>query len=358
MTSSHFAMMLFNRPSPPRGVAARKDTNQPDVRISYDYDERLTGANPSHDEPSGGGIPRRQALMGLGALLFTAAGARTAVSQTAATTTAKELAGKVAIVTGARNNLGRAFAIVLARNGANIVVNYHRAETQAEAEETASLVRAEGVKAVLVQGDLSIVANIRKMYDVAINEFGRVDIVVNNAGYIKKKPFVEITEEEFDRCAESILRGCTSPCRKPRSALPTTDGSLTSAPRYSVRPLALLGLRRYQGPGRSVHTGSRQGDRQAGHHGQCGGPGRRRYAIFPQPGDAGDGGAHQEGAGVWSTCNRRRHRGNDRVPRIASITMALCPDDLRQQCLLSAIAIASDVATVVWLVDLSLDSRP
>ena len=160
----------------------------------------FTGANPSRDEFSGGGIPRRQALMGLGALLFTAAGARSAAVQTAATTTARELTGKVAIVTGARNNLGRAFAIVLAHNGANIVVHYHRAETQAEAEETASLVRAEGVKAVLVQGDLSIVANIRKMYDVAMNEFGRVDIVVNNAGYIKKKPFVEITEEEFDRC--------------------------------------------------------------------------------------------------------------------------------------------------------------
>ena len=144
----------------------------------------FTGANSSRDEFSGGGIPRRQALMGLGALLFTAAGARSAAVQTAATTTARELTGKVAIVTGARNNLGRAFAIVLAHNGANIVVHYHRAET--EAEETASLVRAEGVKVVLVQGDLSIVANIRKMYDVAMNEFGRVDIVVKNAGYIKK----------------------------------------------------------------------------------------------------------------------------------------------------------------------------
>jgi NAD(P)-dependent dehydrogenase (short-subunit alcohol dehydrogenase family) len=167
----------------------------------------FTGANPSRDELSGDGIPRREAMMGLGALLFTAAGAPTAAAQANATTPARELAGKVAIVTGARNNLGRAFAVVLARNGADIVVHYHRAETQAEAEETASLVRGEGVKAVLVQGDLSIVANIRKMYDVAMNEFGRVDIVVNNAGYIKKKPFVEITEEEFDRCVGINTKG-------------------------------------------------------------------------------------------------------------------------------------------------------
>lgn len=166
----------------------------------------FTAANPSCDEPSGCGIPRRHAMMGLGALLVTAAGARTTAAQTAVTA-ARGLTGKVAIVTGARNNLGRAFAVVLARNGANIVVHYHRAETEVEAEETASLVRAEGVKAVLVQGDLSIVANIRKMYDVAINEFGRVDIVVNNAGYIKKKPFVEITEEEFDRCVGINTKG-------------------------------------------------------------------------------------------------------------------------------------------------------
>jgi NAD(P)-dependent dehydrogenase (short-subunit alcohol dehydrogenase family) len=167
----------------------------------------FTGANPSGEDPSRGGIPRRQAMMGLGALLFTGTGARPAEAQIAAATTAKELTGKVAIVTGARNNLGRAFAIALARNGANIVVHYHRAETQAEAEETASLVRAQGVEAVLVQGDLSIIANIRKMYDVAMNEFGRVDIVVNNAGYIKKKRFVEITEEEFDRCAGINTKG-------------------------------------------------------------------------------------------------------------------------------------------------------
>jgi NAD(P)-dependent dehydrogenase (short-subunit alcohol dehydrogenase family) len=167
----------------------------------------FTGANPSREDPCRGSIPRRQAIMGLGTLLFTAPGARTVEAQTAATTSAKELAGKVAIVTGARNNLGRAFAITLACNGANLVVHYHRAETQAEAEETANLVRAQGVEAVLVQGDLSIITNIRKMYDVATKEFGRIDIVINNAGYIRKKPFVEITEEEFDRCAGINTKG-------------------------------------------------------------------------------------------------------------------------------------------------------
>ncbi|HVE87667.1 MAG TPA: SDR family oxidoreductase [Myxococcales bacterium] len=113
--------------------------------------------------------------------------------------TGRELDGKVAIVTGARSNLGRAFAVGLARNGANVLVHYHRAKSRAEAEETARQVTAQGVKAVLFEGDLSVVANIRKMYDTAVNELGRVDIVVNNAGFIRKAPMVEITEAEFDQ---------------------------------------------------------------------------------------------------------------------------------------------------------------
>ncbi len=111
----------------------------------------------------------------------------------------RELAGKVAIVTGARNNLGRAFAVALARNGADVVIHYHRAATRMEAEETARLVGSHGVRALLVEGDLSKVAQVRNLYDLAIRELGHIDIVINSAGYIRKCPFVEITEEEFDR---------------------------------------------------------------------------------------------------------------------------------------------------------------
>jgi NAD(P)-dependent dehydrogenase (short-subunit alcohol dehydrogenase family) len=115
----------------------------------------------------------------------------------ATTPAERELSGKVAIVTGARANMGRGFAEVLAKNGADVVVHYHREETRDQAEETARLVQAQGTRAILVPGDLSQVVNIKRLFDEAMNTFGRVDIVVHNAGKIVKKPLAEITEAEY-----------------------------------------------------------------------------------------------------------------------------------------------------------------
>jgi NAD(P)-dependent dehydrogenase (short-subunit alcohol dehydrogenase family) len=153
---------------------------------------------------------RREALLGLGAVGIGLAAASTAHAAPGAggsATASRELSGKVAIVTGARNNLGRAFAVALARMGADVVVHYHRAETRKEADETARLVRAHNVKVALVDGDLSKLANVRKMFDVAQKQLGRVDIVVNNAGYIRKKPIAEITEAEFERAVGINTKG-------------------------------------------------------------------------------------------------------------------------------------------------------
>jgi NAD(P)-dependent dehydrogenase (short-subunit alcohol dehydrogenase family) len=119
----------------------------------------------------------------------------------------RELLGKVAIVTGARNNLGRGFAVGLARKGADVVVHYHREATRDQAEETARLVREQGAKAILVPGDLSQVANIKRLFDETTKAFGRVDIVVQNAGSLVKKPMAEITEAEYDRVAGINSKG-------------------------------------------------------------------------------------------------------------------------------------------------------
>ncbi|NRA67663.1 MAG: SDR family oxidoreductase [Pseudobacteriovorax sp.] len=111
----------------------------------------------------------------------------------------KPLSGKVAIVTGARANMGRAFCAALAELGANVVIHYHRKSTKKQALETSRLVQKAGAKAVLVQGDLGDVKNVKKLYDTAEKKFGGIDIVINNAGAIIKKPIAQFTDADFDK---------------------------------------------------------------------------------------------------------------------------------------------------------------
>lgn len=80
-----------------------------------------------------------------------------------------------------------------------MVVHHHGAKSAAEAEETASLVRQTGQEALTVDADLSDIAQIQKMFDSTQERFGRIDILINNAGVVIKKPFAEITEAEYDR---------------------------------------------------------------------------------------------------------------------------------------------------------------
>ncbi|MEM6491535.1 MAG: SDR family oxidoreductase, partial [Pseudomonadota bacterium] len=130
-----------------------------------------------------------------------------AATSQAATTEGRPQQGKVAIVSGARNNFGRAFAAKLGAMGADVVVHYHRAETRDQAEETARLVEAHGVRAALTVGDLGESANVERMYDLADAQFGGVDIVINNAGAIIKKPLAEFTNAEFERLDAVNNRG-------------------------------------------------------------------------------------------------------------------------------------------------------
>lgn len=129
------------------------------------------------------------------------------VPSPSATPANRELTGKVAIVTGARNNLGRGYAVALARNGADVVVHYHREATSNQAEETARLVQQQGTRALLVSGDLSQVANVKKLFDETMKAFGRVDIVVHSAGLMVKKPLAEVTEADYDRAAGINSKG-------------------------------------------------------------------------------------------------------------------------------------------------------
>jgi NAD(P)-dependent dehydrogenase (short-subunit alcohol dehydrogenase family) len=153
-------------------------------------------ANASNND-----MGRRRALTGglAGLAGLAAAGMAQAQSASPNAMAAKPLKGKVAIITGARNNQGRAYAVALAKMGADLVLHYHRAETLDQVQETERLVRAEGARTVLVQGDLGEVANVRKVFDAAQNTYSRADILVHTVGLIIKKPMAEVTEADYER---------------------------------------------------------------------------------------------------------------------------------------------------------------
>ena len=106
-------------------------------------------------------------------------------------TTDKTLDGKVAIVTGAGRNIGRAIALMLAGQGASIIVNVRSNKT--EADEVVSVVTAAGAKAVAVLGDVADPATADRLAVEAIKHFGRVDILVNNAAIRREATLDELT---------------------------------------------------------------------------------------------------------------------------------------------------------------------
>lgn len=108
----------------------------------------------------------------------------------------KELSGKVAIVTGASNGIGRAIAERLAEDGAIVVVNYSKSSEKAQ--QVVVGIQGKGGKALAVQTDMSQVTEARRLVIDTVKQFNRLDILVNNAGKFMPKPLDETTEEEFD----------------------------------------------------------------------------------------------------------------------------------------------------------------
>lgn len=120
---------------------------------------------------------------------------------------ADDLAGRVAVITGAGQGIGRHFAEALAQNGAAVVV----AERDgARAEAAAADLRAGGARAIGVATDIADAASVGAMRDAALAEFGRVDILVNNAARmsdLQRRPFWQIPAEEFDNVLDINIGG-------------------------------------------------------------------------------------------------------------------------------------------------------
>jgi 3-oxoacyl-[acyl-carrier protein] reductase len=108
-----------------------------------------------------------------------------------------ELAGKVAIVTGASKGIGAEIARALASAGAAVVVNY--ASSREGADRVVTDITAKGGKAVAVKADVSKAAEVRALFDETKRKFGALDVLVNNAGIYRFAPLEEVTEEEFHR---------------------------------------------------------------------------------------------------------------------------------------------------------------
>lgn len=118
----------------------------------------------------------------------------------------KTLNNKVALITGSARGLGKAIAERYASLGANIVINYSKDKTSAD--EVVSNISAMGVKVIAIQADVSKVADIQKLFDEAINAFGKIDIVVANAGIeMVETPVINFTEEQFDKLFSINTKG-------------------------------------------------------------------------------------------------------------------------------------------------------
>ena len=136
-----------------------------------------------------------------------------------------DLTGKVMIVTGASKGIGKAIALAAAEWGADLALGNRKVE---ESAEVADACRALGRRVETWELDVSKVASINAFVDKAVDAFGRVDVLVNNAGYNTPKPALDYTEEEFDYISDVNFKGAffmsTAVARKMIEA--KTEGSI------------------------------------------------------------------------------------------------------------------------------------
>jgi len=118
------------------------------------------------------------------------------------------LKGRVAVITGSGQGIGKAIAVALAQEGAGVVTNNRRPGTSGgDAETAAREIRDAGGRAVAFFGSVSEFDTAQKLVQTAVDNFGRLDIVVNNAGADAPKMVWNMSEEEWDRSVDSFLKG-------------------------------------------------------------------------------------------------------------------------------------------------------
>ena len=108
------------------------------------------------------------------------------------------LKGKNVLIAGGGKNLGGLVARQSAAAGANVAIHYNSDVSRPDAEDTLAAVQAEGVQGAIFQGDLTSPQNVAALFDEAEKTLGKIDIAINTAGKVLRKPIVETTEDEYD----------------------------------------------------------------------------------------------------------------------------------------------------------------
>ncbi|GAB0116487.1 oxidoreductase [Acidisoma sp. 7E03] len=153
------------------------------------------------------------------------------------------LKGKATIITGGDSGIGRAVALAFAREGADVLISY--LDEHDDAKETEALVQAAGQRAVLVPGDVSKDAQCRKIIETAVEAFGKIDVLVNNAAFQATHASIEdVSEEEWDHTfrtniyAYFFLVKAALPHLRPGASIIATSSVNAKTPSPSLLPYA------------------------------------------------------------------------------------------------------------------------
>jgi len=139
------------------------------------------------------------------------------------------LTGKVAIVTGASQGIGKALAMGLAQAGADVVLAKYPDGREKEIGEVQAGIEGLGRRARIVHVDVSDVAQIQVMIDKTKEEFGKIDILVNNAGWTGNSMALDVTEDEYDRTMDSSLKSVFFACQAAaRVMIPQGGGKIVN----------------------------------------------------------------------------------------------------------------------------------
>ena len=166
----------------------------------------------------------------------------------------KDFDGQVAIITGAQQGIGKAIAVKLASEGADIVVNW--LDDKEKASEVADLVKSQGRKVVMFKGDIGRNDQARNLVSVTMDAFGKIDVLVNNAGIYPRIPFFDITEKDWNKIIQTNLKGaffCSQMVAKKMREFGTggniinissqaISGLAKEGSVYSISKTALIGL--------------------------------------------------------------------------------------------------------------------